>query len=151
MQKKNCVTSLICAAIFAFFLFQCASLSDSAAYWPRMICVVGLVLCGLEVALEGVKWYRTAEEQEKLWALSAAQTKRALILLGILVLWCMGLNTIGFLVSSLAALCAVAVYFEPEKTKRNLIRDVVACLVVGVIVYFLFGYLGVHFPRALLM
>ena len=86
MQKKNCFTSLICAAIFLFFLFQCNSLSETAAYWPRMICVVGLVLSVLETVLEGIKWVKTAGDQEKLWPLTGEQTKRSLILLGLLVL-----------------------------------------------------------------
>ena len=151
MQKKNVVTSIICAAVFLFFLFQCGALSETAAYWPRMICIVGLALSTLEIALEGSKWYRTQNSQERLWALNLEQTKRGLILLGVLILWCLGLNTIGFLVTSLAALCAVALYFEPIKSRRHVIRDIAACLIIGVIVYVMFGYLGVHFPRALLI
>ena len=151
MQKKNCVSLLLCAAVFAFFLFKCSSLSDAAAYWPRIICIVGLTLCALKLAIDSFTWYHTKEKQEKLWVLSTGQSKRALILLGIMVLWCMGLNTVGFLVTSLIALCAVAICFEPKKTKRYIVRDVIACLVVGTMVYFLFGYLGVHYPRALLI
>lgn len=152
MHKRNCVTSLICAAIFAFFLYQCSLLSESAAYWPRMICIVGLVLCAIEVVTEGMRWSREdTETQGKLWVLSAAQTKRGALLLGILLLWIIGLDTLGFLVSSLIALCVTAVCFEPHRTKKNLLRDVVTCAVIGVAIYFLFGYLGVHFPRALMI
>lgn len=151
MHKKNCVTTLICAAIFAFFLYECGSLATTAAYWPRMICIAGLVLCAIEIAMEGVKWNKTAGKQEKLWVLTANQTMRGSILLGALVLWILGLNTLGFLVSSLLALCAIAILFEPHRTKKNLIRDVATCVVIGVVIYFMFGYLGVHFPRALLM
>lgn len=151
MQKKNCITSLICAAIFTFFLLQCNSLNPSAAYWPRMICIVGLGLSALEILLEGVKRHKSTEKQEKLWVLSPAQSKHALILLGILILWSIGLNTLGFLVSSLIALCGVSIYFEPVKNRRNIIRDVASCLIIGIIVYFTFGYLGVHYPKSMLM
>ena len=151
MHKKNCVTTLICAAIFAFFLYECGSLTAAAAYWPRMICIVGLILCAIELVMEGVKWSKVASKQEKLWVLTAAQTRRGVILLGALVLWILGLNTLGFLVSSLLALCAIAILFEPRRAKKNLIRDVAACVVIGLVIYFMFGYLGVHFPRALLM
>ena len=151
MEKRNCVTSLICAAVFAFFLFQCNSLSETAAYWPRIICIVGLVLAGLEILLEGFKWSSSTDKQEKLWALTPTQTKNSLILLGILILWIAGLTTIGFLVSSVAALCVIALVFDPRKSKKNLIRDIVACAVFGIIFYFLFKFLGIHFPRTLLM
>lgn len=151
MQKKNCITALICAAIFLFFFFQCNFLTKTAAYWPRMICVVGLALSILEAALEGVKWTMTAGQQEKMWPLTAAQTKRSLILLGLLILWIAGLTTIGFLVSSVAVLCAIAVIFEPIKDKKHLIRDVVVCVIFGIIFYVTFKFLGIHFPRALLL
>ena len=151
MQKKKCITSLICAAVFLFFFFQCSSLTEAAAYWPRMICIVGLTLSVLETALEGVKWAKAAGQQEKMWPLTAAQTKRSLILLGLLVLWIAGLTTIGFLVSSVAALCAIAIVFEPIKDKKHLIRDVVVCVIFGIIFYVTFKFLGIHFPRALLM
>lgn len=151
MQKKNCFTSFICAAVFIFFLIQCNSLSTTAAYWPRMVCIVGLILSCLEIALEGYKWYRTAGAQEKLFPLNGAQTRRALILFGVLFLWCLGLSTLGFLVSSILAMCAIAVYFDPHKTRRNVLRDIAVCLVLGVLVYYMFGYLEVHYPRALLI
>ena len=151
MQKRNCITALICAAIFIFFLFQSQMLSDSAAYWPTIICSVGLVLSFLEIVLEGIKWRRAADSQEKFFPLTWEQTKHGLVVLGVLILWVVGLSTIGFLVTSLAALCAIAVWFDPHKTKKNIIRDVVVCLVIGIVVYVMFGYLGVNFPRALLI
>lgn len=44
--------------------------------------------------------------------------KRGLVALGILILWVVGLNTIGFLVTSLAALCVITVWFDPRRRKR---------------------------------
>ena len=44
MQKRNCITSLLCAALFLFFLVQCNALAESAALWPRLICCVGQAL-----------------------------------------------------------------------------------------------------------
>ena len=140
MQKRNCISSFGCAAVFAFFLIQCASLSASAAYWPRIICIVGLSLSVLEIVLEGIKWSKAAAKQEKLWPLSAAQTKRSLILLGILVLWILGL-----------ALCAIALVFEPIRDKKHIILDIIVCAVFGVVFYFTFQLLGIHFPDALLI
>lgn len=151
MQKKNCVTSVICALVFLFFLFQCNSLSETAAYWPRMICIVGLVLAGLEIATEGYKWSKTAGEQEKLFPLNGDQTKRGAILLGLLVLWIAGLTTLGFLVSSVIALSAIAIVFDPDKSKKNILRDIIVCVIFGIIFYFTFKFLGIHFPKTLLM
>ena len=87
----------------------------------------------------------------EVFPLTWEQTKHGLVVLGILILWVIGLSTIGFLVCSLAALCAIAVCFDPHKTKKNILRDIVVCLVIGIIVYVMFGYLGVNFPRVLLI
>lgn len=151
MQKKNCFTSVICALVFFFFLLQCNALTETAAYWPRMICIVGLVLAGLEIAIEGFKWSKAAGEQEALFPLNGAQAKRALILLGLLLLWIAGLTTIGFLVSSVLALCAISIIFDPDKSKKSILRNVIVCVIFGMIIYFTFKFLGIHFPRTLLM
>lgn len=116
-----------------------------------MICVAGLALSMLEIAMEGRKWYRTADGQEKLFPLNGKQIERSLLLLGLLILWVAGLTTIGFLVSSVLALCAISVCFEPIKTQKNILRDIAVCILFGLIIYFIFKYLGIHFPRALLM
>ena len=97
MQKRNCFTSLLCAALFLFILVQCNALAESAALWPRLVCCVGLGLAGLEILVEGIQWARHPGEQQGLWALTPEQTKRSAILLGLLLLWISGLTTIGFL------------------------------------------------------
>ena len=71
--------------------------------------------------------------------------------MAILILWAIGLTTIGFFVSSIIILCTIAIVFEPKKTKKYIVRDVVACVVFGIMFYFTFKLLGVHFPRTLLM
>lgn len=134
MQKRNCITALICAAIFAFFLIQSQMLSDTAAYWPTIICSVGLALSCLEILLEGIKWRRTADHQEKFFPLTWVQTKRGLVALGILILWVVGLNTIGFLVTSLAALCVITVWFRiPEDEKEYHSRCSFLCGSLGLL------------------
>lgn len=151
MNKRNCVSALVCAAVFVYFLIQSNALPEAAAYWPKIVCIVGLTLSGLEIVLEGVKWGKATGEQEKLWVLTPQQTKNSLIVLGLMILWIAGLTTIGFMVSSAAALCVVAVMFEPVKTKGHIIRDIVVCALFGVALYYVFQFLGVHFPRTLLM
>ncbi len=154
MEKRNCISTLVLAAIFAFFLAQTSKLKVSAAYWPRIICIVGLALAGLELLLEGFKWIRkakTGEKQSALWPLSKKQTVRSLILLGIMVLWIMGLKWIGFMVSSAVALAAIAVVFEPVKDKKHILLDVLIGAGFAVLFYFVFKFLGIHFPKTLLM
>lgn len=151
MSKKNILSSFVCAALFGFFLFQCGKLSESAALWPRMICLLGLALALLQILLEVIRLAHTPEKSEKLFPLNGTQQKRVGAALLIVLFWVAGLTTVGFLVSSVAALCALAVLFDPDKTKKNLLRDIAVCALFGIVFYFLFSKLGIHFPRTLLM
>lgn len=146
MEKRNCITSMLCALVFVYFFIQCDDLAEKAALWPRIICIAGLVFTVLDIVIEGIKWLRLKNEQKPLWALTAEQTKRTATILCLLLVWIMGLTTIGFLVSSVIALCVIAVVFEPFKDKQHIVRDLVVCTVFGIIFYFIFEFLGINFP-----
>lgn len=150
MQKKNCVSSIIFAAVFAFFWFQCAKLRPVPAFWPRMICVTGMALSLLEAVIEGVKWLRSRTEQQPLIPLSSAQIRRSASLLTVLALWIASVTRVGFLCSTIAALIVISLLFEPQRSVRNYVRDVIVCAVFGGIVYGTFLFLGVRFPMTML-
>lgn len=149
IDKRDCILSLFCAGVFAFFYLQCEDLMESGAYWPELICQTGMALSLLECVLAGFKWLRAGKTQKGLLPLTASQAKRVLILLAILGLWIWGLRTLGFLVSSLAALCVLTVWFEPEKKTAYVLRDIFVCMVFELVCYYTFKYLGIHFPKAL--
>lgn len=137
-------------AFFAFFFIQSQSLKESAAYWPRLICVVGAVLSAANAALSGMKWARE-KDAATVFPLSAAQIKNSLILLGVAVVWLFCIPRVGYLVSSTLATGALVLVFEPVKDRKHIIRDVVITLIFSVLIYALFALLGVHFPSGLLI
>ena len=146
MEKKNFVTALLFAGVFRYFYGQCGELMDASAYWPQLICVAGCALSLLQAALSGVKWAMRRGAQKGLNPFAAAQWKRIIFLLAVMILWIVGLQKLGFLTSSLAAVCAVAVAYDPHKTAGSVALDVVCCVFFGVACYFLFKYLGIMFP-----
>ena len=137
-------------AFFAFFFIQSQSLKESAAYWPRLICVVGAVLSAANAALSGMKWAREMDAAA-VFPLSAAQIINSLILLGVAVVWLFCIPRVGYLVSSTLATGALVLVFEPVKDRKHIIRDVVITLIFSVLIYALFALLGVHFPSGLLI
>lgn len=151
MAKRNCISSLLFAALFAYFLYQCGFLKVSAAYWPRLICAAGLGLSLLECAVNAVKWTKEKERQKSLVPLTLHQTKRFGAAAVVMVLWIIGLKTIGFLVSSVIAMSVLSCAFEMERDRRHMLQNVVVSAAVGVLFYAVFSYLGIHFPKTLLI
>lgn len=151
MHKRNCFTSVICAAVFACFYAMCGDLMDSGAYWPALICKTGLALSVLQFAVSAFCWARSGVPQGAVFPLSAPQCLRSAAVLAIMAVWISCLRRIGFLTSSAAALCAVSLLFEPERTAGRFARDVAVCVVFAALCYCAFKYLGINFPKAALI
>ena len=151
MAKRNCISSLFFAAVFGYFLYQCGFLKVSAAYWPRLICTAGLGLSALECPLSALRWGRERESQKSLAPLSPRQAGRFALTAGVMVLWILGLKTVGFLVSSVAAMSVLSCLFEMTRDRKHLVRNVLVCAAVGILFYAVFSYLGIRFPKALLI
>ena len=151
MEKRNTVVSLICAAVFAFFYRQCDEFMEAGAYWPQLICMAGMSLSLLEAAIEGFRWLRARDKQQPLNPFTPRQMRRILFLLCVMILWIWGLQTVGFLVSALAALIAVSVAYDPDRSARSLAIDAVCSSLFGTACYLLFKYLGILFPNTWLL
>lgn len=150
MNKRNCISSFVVLALFAFFFWKAMSLKASAAYWPKLICVVGMVLSFINALVAGVKW---AKEKDgvSIFPLNRKQIINSLILLVVAVVWVYSIPRIGYLVSSFVATCILVLVFEPVKDWKHLVRDVAITLVFSGLIYGLFALLGVHFPKGLLI
>ena len=151
MEKKNVVTALLLACVFGYFYGECDELMDASAYWPKLICLAGLALSLLQTVIEAVKWAVKRRSQASLNPFTAVQWKRILFLLAVMILWIVGLQTLGFLTSSLVAVIAVAVAYDPHKSAARFAIDVVCCVFFGIACYMLFRYLGIVFPATQLL
>lgn len=150
MNKRNFFSSLIVLAFFLAFYGMSLSLSDSASYWPKLICVVGGVLSLIQVVLSAVQMKKDGEGTA-LFPLSMAQVKNGAFLLVAAAVWLFCISRVGYLVSSILATGVIVWVFEPVKDKKHIIRDIIVTLVFSIVIYLLFNLLGVHFPRGLLL
>ena len=150
MNKRNFFSSLIVLAFFAAFYSMSLSLSDSASYWPKLICVVGGVLSLLQAALSAVQMKKDGEGIA-LFPLSMAQLKNGAVLLVVASVWLFCISRVGYLISSILETGILVCVFEPVKDKKHMIRDIIVTLVFSIAIYLLFNLLGVHFPRGLLI
>lgn len=145
MNKKNCVSGILWAVFFLYFINLCGSLEAEASYWPRMISVIGLVLSVLSAAASAVKW-KSEKGEETIVPFDSSQVKRTGVALILLVFWVALMNILGFLVSSVVCMAVLFVGYEPVKTRKNIIRDILVAVIFGVAMYGLFTALGISFP-----
>jgi len=138
--------------LFFLFFFLCTiKLEGGAAYWPKLICVVGAVLSVVNAALAGVKWKKEEGHATAVFPLSLAQVKRSALMLAIAAIWIFVIPYVGYLTVSTIATAAIVVLFEPLKDKKHIARDMVITLIFSFVIYQLFVLLGVHFPKGLLI
>lgn len=138
-------------AFFAFFLvYTVTATAEEAAFWPKLVCTVGMALSAVNVAIYGTKWMKE-KDSLPVFPLTGAQTVRALLLTVIMMVWVFCLEKLGFLTASVLSVLVIILIFEPVKDKKHIIRDVIAGIIFSFILYELFTLLGVHFPAGILM
>lgn len=150
MNKRNFISSLVVMAFFAFFFWQAQALKQSAAYWPKLICIVGIALSLANALIAGIKWTKE-KDREGVFPLNKKQLLNSLILLAVAACWMFCIPRIGYLVSSFTATCILVLVFEPIKDRKHIVRDVIVTLIFSGLIYGLFALLGVHFPKGLLI
>lgn len=150
MNKRNFISSLVVLAFFGFFFWQAQSLKASAAYWPKLICIVGMALSLVNALIAGIKWTKE-KDGEGMLPLNRKQLINSLILLAVAIAWILCIPRIGYLVSSFVATCILVLVFEPVKDRKHILRDIVITLIFSGLIYGLFALLGVHFPKGLLI
>jgi len=151
MNKKDLITYSIWEGVFLLVLLWSGSLAESAAYWPRMICIIGLTLSFIGITRCGVALFKEKKNtRESMFVLNKVQAKRAAVLLITMILWIILIKPLGFLVSSFFAVNFIVIYFETLKSRKKILLDlgITSILVVGM--YFLFVMLGVRFPLGIL-
>ena len=155
MYRKNMISGAVILAVFVFLLIQAGSLNEQAAYWPRFVCVIGLLLSLGNIMTSGLalKKERAAGSagEEGLFPLTGKQIVNALIVLLVLAVWGWGISRIGFLVTSVVCMSVIFLVFMPEKDMKLRVRNVLIAVAVGALFYFLFRQLGVRFPKTILM
>lgn len=151
MNKKDLVTYSIWGGVFLLVLLWSDSLAESAAYWPRMICIIGLILSLIGIMRCGIALLNEKKNtRESIFVLNKVQAKRASVLLITMIMWIILIKSLGFLVSSFITINFIVIYFEALKSRKKILLDlgITSILVVGM--YFLFVILGVRFPLGIL-
>jgi hypothetical protein len=151
MKAKHDIGSLLvsaCLAVFGFFAWSYADhFSPLGAIFPKTFAIV-LMACSLGyIALCFIKGGQKQEKTkgEQLW--------RGLLLFAVLLLWCLLLDELGFIVSSVVSyviLAALADHEHNPTTKRLAVHAGLGLVIAGLFYVGFSQCLGVPLPRGVL-
>ena len=150
MNRKDFFAYVFWFIFFIAVFIWASSLFESAAYWPKMVSLIGAVLSGFGMIRYGLA---RRKDQSKSPDKTTIFTKPLLLRSGFLLvtvsLWILMMKLLGFLVSSLFAVNAVVLFFQTRRDfkKRALHFGITSVLVIGM--YFVFQLLGVRFPAGI--
>ena len=153
MKKNNIIAGLILLVFFAAALVMALSFPTESSYFPIFICGLGILL-SLVLIISALVRGKGSEEPVK--KLSGKAKKMIAIMTGLIVLYAIGMTTIGFAVSTFIFIVVSGFILYPEKiTKENkkpAIIIVTAALVVSVLITVIFkNVLYVPLPSGLLI
>lgn len=140
MKKWNNVISVIAALIGVGIIslsnkFPIKSGGDpGAGFWPSIIGAI-LVICAVGLFILNI--VHKEKEEKKSVSLNTPANKCVYLMMGIIVIFCIGLYVLGFYISALIFIPAV-MHLLGDRNKRNMIMTSV--VTVGA-VYIIFGLL----------
>lgn len=154
MAKKNKIAGLILCVIFAIALFMAFSFPNQSSYFPKIVCTLGLLLSLLLIGLAfSAEKKGTSEEVEPL---SPKARKRIFLVSALIILYAIGINVLGFAVSTFIYMVINSVILYPEKlskdNKKPMIIILVSALLVSVLITVVFKqFLYIPLPTGLLI
>ena len=139
MAKSNKIAGTILLIFFGWAFKMAISFPPRAMYFPVFVTGTGIFLSILLIADGFLKKKKEEGEQE---ALSSQGQKMAVIMLASMVLYVIGMQVIGFCVSTLAFLIGSMFINYPGKAdKKTAVKIIVVSVVITVLIYLVFKML----------
>lgn len=149
MAKGNKIAGVILLAIFGIAFKMALGFPDRAMYFPVFVTGLGIFLSVLLV----IDGFVAKEDSEKKEVLSARGKKMVVIMLAAMIAYAIGIQYIGFCVSTLTFLVVTMVINFPGKaSKKDIINIVIVSVAVTLIIYVVFKkMLYVPLPQGFLI
>lgn len=149
MAKGNKIAGVILLAIFGIAFKMALGFPDRAMYFPVFVTGLGIFLSVLLI----IDGFVAKEDSEKKEVLSARGKKMVVIMLAAMIAYAIGMQYIGFCVSTLTFLVVTMVINFPGKTsKKDIINIVIVSVAVTLIIYVVFKkMLYVPLPQGFLI
>ena len=143
MAKNNKIASLVLLALFGVGLYMAFSFPERSSYFPKIICTCGLILSAI-LLVKSIGEEKNGSS-EKVEPLSPKARKMLVVMGSLIVLYAVGISTLGFGVSTFLFVAISGVILYPQKiSKENpkpLILIVISALVTSVLITVVFKVL----------
>lgn len=143
MAKSNKIAGLILLVLFSVGLFMASSFPAQSSYFPKIICVLG-VLLSIIFLVSAFREEKKADAQ-KAPVLSPKARKMLVVMTALIILYALGITTLGFGASTFLFMLVSGVILYPEKitkeSKRPLILIVCSALITAVAITVVFKML----------
>ena len=149
MAKGNKIAGVILLAIFGIAFKMALGFPDRAMYFPVFVTGLGIFLSVLLI----IDGFVAKEDSEMKEVLSARGKKMVVIMLAAMIAYAIGMQYIGFCVSTLTFLVVTMVINFPGKaSKKDIINIVIVSVAVTLIIYVVFKkMLYVPLPQGFLI
>lgn len=149
MAKGNKIAGVILLAIFGIAFKMALGFPDRAMYFPVFVTGLGIFLSVLLI----IDGFVAKEDSEKKEVLSARGKKMVVIMLAAMIAYAIGMQYIGFCVSTLTFLVVTMVINFPGKaSKKDIINIAIVSVAVTLIIYVVFKkMLYVPLPQGFLI
>ena len=149
MAKGNKIAGVILLAIFGIAFKMALGFPDRAMYFPVFVTGLGMFLSVLLI----IDGFMAKEDSEKKEVLSARGKKMVVIMLAAMIAYAIGMQYIGFCVSTLTFLVVTMVINFPGKaSKKNINNIVIVSVAVTLVIYVVFKkMLYVPLPQGFLI
>ena len=154
MTKNNKVAGGILLVFFAAALYMSRSFPAQSSYFPKFICILGIALSAVLIISAFVKEAKGKGEPAK--TLTPKAKKMILIMTGLIVLYALGITTLGFAVSTFLYIVVTGLILYPEKitgeNKKPVFIIVIAAFVLSALITVIFkNVLYVPLPSGILI
>lgn len=149
MARKNLVTGCLWLCLFSFFFSMKFSHSEQVGDWPTMIFTLGIVLSALLIVGSVIQLRRAGGSAAA--SMPGEAMRKVALSGGLIFLWILLFSRVGYLATTVAAMFLFMTLNNPERTRRNLLRDIAAAVLFPLFMFFVFSALGVRFPRGILI
>ena len=150
MARKNLVTGCIWLCLFGFLFSMKFSHPEQVGHWPTMIFTLGIVL-SLALIVNSAVQLKRAGGGSVAGGMSSEAMKKVAFSGMLVFLWILLFAKVGYLVTTVVSMFLFMVFNDPERTRRNLIRDAAAAVLFPLVMFIIFSALGVRFPRGILI
>lgn len=136
MKKWNNIISIITALIGAGIITLANKFpikfggDPGAGFWPRMLGVL-LVICAIVLFISNI--IHKDKEEKKSVVLNSAANKCVYSIMGIIVIFCVGLYVLGFYISIIIFIPAVMYLLDVRSKKLMIMTSVITVLAIYII------------------